>query len=91
MMARAVRLDRIARRLALAVLLQLFACASPPLEERPWLEVQSAGFTIYTDLDRERAIASARRSLLWSSERENDEAQTLLESLLADAPTATSN
>ena len=64
-MARAVRLDRIARRLALAVLLQLFACASPPLEERPWLEVQSAGFTIYTDLDRERALALSQDAELY--------------------------
>lgn len=56
-MARAVRFDRIARRLAPAVLLHVFACASPPLEERPWLEVQSAGFTIYTDLHRQEAIA----------------------------------
>ena len=40
---------------------------------------------------REAAIASARRSLLWSPERENDEAEALLESLLADSPTAISN
>lgn len=40
---------------------------------------------------RDAAIASARRSLLWSPDRENDEAEALLESLLAPAPTATSN
>jgi tetratricopeptide (TPR) repeat protein len=57
MMARAVG-ARVARTSArAAVLALLFACASPPLEQRPWLEVQSAGFTLYTDLDREQALA----------------------------------
>lgn len=56
-MARAVGMVRIARALVWVTSALLFACASPPLEERPWLEVQSAGFTIYTDLDRAQALA----------------------------------
>jgi tetratricopeptide (TPR) repeat protein len=39
------------------MLLLLTACASTPLEQRGWLEVRSANFTIYSDLPQARAAA----------------------------------
>ena len=43
------------RRIALALLI-LTGCASTLLEQRGWLEVRSANFTIYSDLPQARAV-----------------------------------
>jgi tetratricopeptide (TPR) repeat protein len=44
------------RAVALAFLI-FTACASAPLEQRSWLEVRSANFTIYSNLSQARAVA----------------------------------
>ena len=44
-------------RLIILVLLTVAACTTAPLEQRSWLEVRSANFSIYSNLPQEKTVA----------------------------------